>query len=194
MKHWDDSGVLDFEDDFLGDGHGHGNHDDLDYDDPFMDDVFSKPRGMVGKKPKPNKREELKPKSKEIKTKHLKAAAPATPAKPTAATDTTAGDATSPTPPKAHIQSSRPKKQKKKAKKIVPKMGERDPDLFDDPVLWETRDRKRILDEKASKEADAFWGGENEPQPEELVDRGENEQTKMDEEEAEAVRRLNDIM
>ena len=153
MKSWHDSDVFDIEANFSGD-----YDEDVDYDEPFLDDIFAKPHCGSNNN---LKKGASKLKSNEInKTQQTKIIPPRT-AKasplPTggAATDT----ALLPTSKPVSKTSNSKKKQKKKAKKIVDKMAEREPDLFDDPVLWETRDRKKILGEEVPGEVDAFWGG-----------------------------------
>lgn len=190
MKHWDDSGAFDFDDDYRGGSPGNG---DLDYDDSYMDDVFAKPRGIVNKA---TKKQEPKPKPKP-KAKNAKVIAGAAPTAATAPGPdaTAAGPVVSPKP-KPSPQSSRPKKQKKNAKKVVYKISEREPDLFDDPVLWETRERKKIMEAKAA--AEAAGAG---PVPEEAVEEQKDELAKEEEDKqeddsemTEGARRLADFM
>ncbi|CAI4216728.1 unnamed protein product, partial [Parascedosporium putredinis] len=136
-EHWDESRDVDLGDGFLGAGPSK-------YDDSFMEDVYEKPQKVADKKPR-----EAKSKGK---GKEVEAAATAAPAVAAAV------GAVSSLAQKFGGQVSRPKK-KQKAKKIVDKRGDREPDLFDDPVLWETSDRKTLLGEEVPGEVDAFWGG-----------------------------------
>ncbi|PKS10551.1 hypothetical protein jhhlp_002305 [Lomentospora prolificans] len=151
-EHGDDTGILDFEDDFLGDGpSSHEKDRGFGYDDPFMEDMYTKPRSLAGKKPK----EESMSKSKENETTAISSTAAATAGAVASLAERFGG------------QVARPKKKQKK-KKLVDKRKDKEPDLFDDPVLWETSDRKTLLGEEAPGDVDAFWGGGESNESEEV--------------------------
>lgn len=127
------------DDNFMADeSSGHDKGKDIDYDDPFMEDI--RPQASIVKK---SKKEGPKSKGKEIET---------------AASSSAVGGTVASLAEKFGGQVSRSKKKQKK-KMILDKRTEREPDLFDDPILWETSDRKTLLGEEAPGEIDAFWGG-----------------------------------
>lgn len=55
-------------------------------------------------------------------------------------------------------QTSKSKKKGKK-KKIVDKRTEQEEDLFDDPLLWESPEKKTVMEKEDAGDEDAFWGG-----------------------------------